>query len=431
MTRYSMVPVAIALIALSTALSAHEVPPEPTVEAFIQPQPDRLLVLLRVPTAVLVDASLPRLTDGTLNAEGLGQALSLVGASIADNLEVRHADAALARPAISSVVSPLSDRSFATFSGALESFSARRTQPIEALGTEAFVDLEMVYAVPMGAGDTGGFSARLDVFSTPGQPVRVVARYEASSGEQTVSVRRSTERVLFDPDRREVVRQFSVRALQVLFGGGDYLLLTACLVVQWRRAQDVAALLLASAAAQIAVVLATRAPLAPAPLVVVQVVTASGIVIAAIQNIVAARLRWVRPLVVVFGLPYGLSLGDSLMGVAGFAGRHGVLATSTFLAALELAAFWIAAVFWLSVRWINDRAVSDRALSILVSAVVAHTAIHRMTDIGQAYPAGLERLLISVTLGWAMVMLVVALIEALTSGLRRGQSSVVDNRTVP
>jgi len=28
-------------------------------------------------------------------------------------------------------------------------------------------------------------------------------------------------------------------------------------------------------------------------------------------------------------------------------------------------------------------------------------------------------------------MLVVALIEALTSGLRRGQSSVVDNRTVP
>ena len=167
------------------------------------------------------------------------------------------------------------------------------------------------------------------------------------------------------------------------------------------------------------------------PLVVVQVVTASGIVIAAIQNIVAARLRWVRPLVVVFGLLYGLSLGDSLMGVAGFAGRHGVLATSTFLAALELAAFWIAAVFWLSVRWINDRAVSDRALSILVSAVVAHTAIHRMTDIGQAYPAGLERLLISVTLGWAMVMLVVALIEALTSGLRRGQSSVVDNRTVP
>jgi hypothetical protein len=427
-----MLPVVITLTALSTALSAHEVPPEPTVDAFIQSQPGRLLVLLRVPTAVLVDASLPRLADGTLNADRLREALGLVGASIADNLEVRHADAVLARPAISSVVSPLSDRSFATFSGAVESFSARRTRPIEALAaTEAFVDLEMVYAVPMSAGDPGGLSARLDVFSTPGQPVRVVARYETSSGEQTVSVRRSTERVLFDPDRIEVVRQFSVRALQVLFGGGDYLLLIACLVVQWRRAQDVAALLLASAAAQIAVVLATRAPLAPATLVVVQVVTASGIVIAAIQNIVTARLRWVRPLVVVFGLLYGLSLGDSFTGVAGFAGRHGVLATATFLAALELAAFWIAAVFWLSVRWLNDRGVSDRAQSILVSAVVAHTAIHRMTDIGQAYPAGLERLLISVTLGWAAVMLLVALIEALTSGLRRGQSSVVDNRTVP
>jgi HupE / UreJ protein len=427
-----MLPVVITLTALSTALSAHDVPPEPTVDAFIQSQPGRLLVLLRVPTAVLVDASLPRLVDGTLSADGLREALGLVGASIADNLEVRHADAALARPAITPAVSPLSDRSFATFSGAVESFSARRTRPIEALAaTEAFVDLEMVYAVPMSAGDPGGFSARLDVFSTPGQPVRVVARYETSSGEQTVSVRRSTERVLFDPDRIEVVRQFSVRALQVLFGGGDYLLLIACLVVQWRRAQDVAALLLASAAAQIAVVLATRAPLAPATLVVVQVVTASGIVIASIQNIVAARLRWVRPLVVVFGLLHGLSLGDSVTGVAGFAGRHGVLATATFLAALELAAFWIAAVFWLSVRWLNDRGVSDRAQSILVSAVVAHTAIHRMTDIGQAYPAGLERLLISVTLGWAAVMLLVALIEALTSGLRRGQSSVVDNRTVP
>ena len=432
MTRRSTVLAIVAWIAVAPTLAAHDVPSEPAVEAFIAPGPGQLLVLLRVPTVALVDAGLPRLADGTLNASGLEPALLLVATAVADNLEIRKSDTALARPSIRVAASPLSDRSFSTFADAVEHFQAVRNQPIESPAeTEAFIDIEMVYAVPTGLGGDEGFSARLDVFSSPGQAVRTVAHYVAPTGERTVSVRRSTERVSFDPEPGEVVRQFSGRALQALFNGGDYLLLILCLVVPWRRAQDVAALFAATVIAQVAgAIVAARVPPAPLSLLSVQMVAASSIVIASLQNVAAARLRWVGALVVFFGGLYGLVLGDTVAGVSGFAGRHDLLAMTTFLVVLELAVLWIGSVLWLSMRWLNDRGLSDRAASILFAALVAHTAIHRVMDIGEAFPSGLDRVLVPLTLGWACVMLLVGLVEGFGDP-RRDRSLVADGRTVP
>ncbi len=433
MTRRVIMMAIAAWIGVPGALAAHAVPPEPTVEAFIHPQPGQLLVLLRLPTVALVDASLPRLVDGTLNATALEPALRLVAAAVADNLEFRKGDITLARPSIRVAASPLSDRSFTTFASAIEHVRAAPNQPIESFAeTEAFVDIEMVYAVPQGLGGDEGFSARLDVFSSPGQPVRTVAHYVAPTGERTVSVRRSTERVSFDPHPGEVVKQFSGRALETLFSGGDYLLLILCLVVPARRAQDVAVLFAAGVIAQIAgAIVAVGTPPAPLSLLVVQMVGASSIVIASLQNIAAARLRWIRVLVVFFGGLYGLVLGDTIAGVSGFAGRHDLLAMLTFLVVLELAVLWIGSVLWLSMRWLNDRGLPDRAVSILFGALVAHTAIHRVMDIGEAFPSGLDHVLVPLTLGWASVMLLVGLVEVLTGGLRRDRSLVADGRTVP
>src|SRR5262249_42862663 len=142
MTRRSMALALLAWFAVSPALAAHDVPAEPTVEAFIEPRSGQLLVLLRVPTVALVDASLPRLVDGTLNASELEPVLRLVAAAVADNLEIRKGDTALARPTIRVAASPLSDRSFSTFASAIEHLGAARNQPIESFTeTEAFVDI--------------------------------------------------------------------------------------------------------------------------------------------------------------------------------------------------------------------------------------------------------------------------------------------------
>src|SRR6185295_2948682 len=105
------------------------------------------------------------------------------------------------------------------------------------------------------------------------------------------------------------------------------LLLLGCLLVPIRRARTVAALVAAVAVAQVAgVVIGTIARSGPQTLATLQVVAASGIVVASIQNIAGARLQWVRALALGFGVVYGFSQGNELRVARPFAGGHAVLA---------------------------------------------------------------------------------------------------------
>lgn len=396
-------------------LSAHEVPAEQTIEAFLQPQGDRLVVLIRLPTTVLVDASLPRLANGDLNLTALEQQLRLIAADVADNLEIRQADATLARPSATAVVSRLSDPAFATFSSALTHLRTTRL-PLEhpIAEPQVFVDLELSYAIRP---DEGGFSARLNAIRARGQQVRTVAHFIGPSGQQTVSVSGPPERVTFNPNWIEVVAQFGARGLRALLDPGNHLLLLGCLVVPVRRARNVATLLAAGVLGQVATgaMSAFRSPLAPESLAVVDVIAASAVVIAAMQNIAGARQRWVRPLVLGFGALQGFTFGGSIANAGPFAGPHLALAAIVFLLVVVLGQFWIAAVLWLIRTWLDQRGLPEPIATVVLSGLIAHSAVHRILEQGHSLPSGSDRLLVALTIGWACVILVVGLAEGLTS----------------
>ena len=372
-------------------LSAHEVVVEQMVEMTLAPRGDRLVVSLHVPVAVAGDPALPGLLRGSDEA-AIQDRLRVVASGIAHALDVRQDNLALPDPAIT--VRRAADR------GSL--------------------DLELQYALPRGA---AGVSARLNTFSAKDGPVRTRARFQPAAGaEQIVSVAGPAARVAFDPSLADALPAFAVRGLRALFDAGDQLLFLTCLVLPMRRGRSLVRLFAAAAIAQGAVLglYAASPAVMIAWLPAATLVGASAIAIAALQNIANARMRWVRSLTVVFGALNGWALGDAANSSAQFAGSHQAIALLTFGAVVLLGELWLGALAWAVRSWLDDRGLPERITCLLGSAIVAHTAVHRVVERSQLLTPdgwfGGEHALVWLTVGWVVAILVVAASNAI-SGL--------------
>lgn len=384
--------VAIALVMALAPVSAHELVFAQVVEMVVEPQGNQLLVRLHVPVTVLGDANLPRLSNRTLDLTRIGDALPIVAADIARNLDVHQGDEVLPDPVATARVG--ADR--------------------------VSIDVELTY--PSG-NDARGFSARVNAFRSNDGPVRTNLRYMTPrpGPEHHLRITGPAVRVAFDPPPTDVLQQFVARGVRALFDGGDHLLFLACLLVPVRRGRSAAALFAAAALGQtIAIAMSVGRPpvITAESLTAVATIAASMVVIAALQNVVGAHLRWVVPLAFAFGALNGFTFGDAIVIAEQFAGAHTSIAVAAFVTVVLLGELWLGVLAWATRTWLNERGVPERVVSILASVVIAHSAIHRVLDRGQilaqAGSFGGERALVFLTLGWACVMLLVAIANAVT-----------------
>jgi hypothetical protein len=400
-------------------VSAQSAADERVVQMFVSPQTDEALVLIRIPLAVLAEANLPRLEQGRTDASGINPSLQLVAADVANNLEARQGEAALTASVLAAFVSAGSDTSFADVATAVEHLRTGRASLVQDPDAgDPFVDLELRYALRAGAGE---LSARLNAFHARGQTVRTVARYVLPSAPARVfSVAGSPARVVFDPGRGQVAAQFLARAIRTL-GDGDQLWFLACIAVPVRRARDAARLVSAVALGQLLAVAASAArPATPAPpdmIGMIGMMAASAVVVAALQNIVKAHARWVWPLALLFGTWSGFVFGDVITLARPFAGDHPAVALAVFLPVIVLGECWLGALLWMSRTWLDNRGLPERMATLALSAVLAHDALHLVTERGSAIagtPSSWARNPIGLLLlGWTAVLLLVGCVEAL------------------
>jgi hypothetical protein len=225
---------------------------------------------------------------------------------------------------------------------------------------------------------------------------------------------------MFDPGVRNVLQQFIARGARALLDGGDHLLFLLCVLLPVRRARSAAALFAAGALGQaIAMVISVLRPAMTAEtLTALAMIAASMVVIAALQNVVRARLRRVVPLAFAFGALNGFAFGDALTRSEQFAGSHVSIAVVAFFVVALAGELWLGVLVWATRAWLDERGMPERVVSILASAVIAHSAIHRVVDRGgilaQDGSFVAERALVWLTLGWACVMMLVALANAMS-----------------
>jgi len=371
------------LLACPRAGGAHDIPADVTVHAFVKPEGSRLRLLVRAPLKAMRDVDFPLRDSGFLHLERVDAFLRDAATLwIADNIVIYERDVRLAAPRLVAVrISLPADRSFASYDAALVQVSGPPlTDTTDITWDQAMLDVLFEYPI---ASDRSQFSvapafARLAVrvvtvlrFVVPGGPIRAF-EYSGDPGL-----------VRLDPRWHQAAAQFVRLGTLHILGGADHLLFLLCLVIPLRRFRALVVVVTAFTFAHSVTLVASAWNLGPSgswfpPLV--ETLIAASIVYMALENAVGGRgvqRRWA--LAFGFGLVHGFGFSFALRETLQFAGSHLLASLLAFNVGVEVGQVLVLAVMIPALHLLFRYILPERAGTIVVSALVAHSAWHWMT----------------------------------------------------
>jgi hypothetical protein len=378
--------VVLLLVLLAPRAGAHDVPNEVTVFGFVRPQAETLTLLLRVPLKSLRDLDIPTYTTGFLDFSRVDRALTdATNLWIRDYVEIYENGQRLASPAIKALrVSLPGDRSFDAYGTALENIltGPRLGQETQIYWEQGMLDLALDYAI---ASEQSDFAVRPGL-SRLGLQVNVVLRFaQPGKPERAFDIHAETGIVHLDPRWHQASYLFAREGFFHILDGTDHLLFLLCLVVPFRKLRGLVVVVTSFTIAHSVTLIASAYGMAPdglwfAPLI--ETLIAISIVYMAFENIVGAQLsrRWM--VTFGFGLIHGFGFSFLLRERMQFAGEHLVASLLAFNVGVELGQVFVlilaVPLLTLTFRYV----VAERIGTILLSALVAHTAWHWATERG-------------------------------------------------
>jgi hypothetical protein len=191
--------------------------------------------------------------------------------------------------------------------------------------------------------------------------------------------------VRLDPRWHHAALHFVKLGFAHILGGLDHLLFVLCLVIPFRRLRPLLVVVTSFTVAHSITLIASALGLAPGALwfpPLVETLIALSIVYMAFENIVGARLerRWLFAFV--FGLVHGFGFSFLLRDSLQFAGSHLATSLIAFNVGVELGQVVVLLVAIPALTLLFRYVVAERIGTILLSALVAHSAWHWMTARG-------------------------------------------------
>ena len=214
-----------------------------------------------------------------------------------------------------------------------------------------------------------------------------------------------------------------------ILDGTDHLLFLFCLVIPFRRLRALIPVVTAFTVAHSITLIASAYDLAPDALwfpPLIETLIAMSIVYMALENIVGARgceRRWM--ITFGFGLVHGFGFSFALRQTLQFAGSHLLTSLLSFNIGVELGQLLVLAADGSGARLLFRFVVAERMGTIILSALVAHTAWHWMIDRWEQlrlysfqWPEMNVLLLLGLT-RWLLIAVGVAALVWLASGVIR------------
>jgi hypothetical protein len=374
------------LISLGPVTRAHEVPNEVTVFGFVRPEGNALRLLLRVPLKSMRDIEVPLLSNGFLDFSRVEQALNDAATIwILDYLELYENGSRLARPQVLGArVSLPSDRSFDSYDAALANIitAPRIEQGTQLYWEQGMMDIALAY--PIGS-DQSDFAIRPGL-TRLGVQVNVVLRFlQPGQPERAFDIHADTGIVHLDPRWHQAFLLFAREGFFHILDGTDHLLFLLCLVIPFRRFKPLLVVITSFTVAHSVTLIASAFGLAPDSLwfpPLIETLIALSILYMAFENIAGANLqrRWI--VTFAFGLIHGFGFSFLLRERLQFAGDHLLASLLAFNVGVEVGQMLVLIVaiplLSLTFRYV----VAERMGTILMSALVAHTAWHWATERG-------------------------------------------------
>lgn len=368
---------------------AHEIPPSVVVRAFVKAEGQRLRVLVRVPLEAMRDVEFPlRGVNKDIASLDLSRADSTLHDAaklwVADALVLYADDVRLDAPTITAVRAALpSNRAFGVYTDALAQLNS---EPLPAdtdvPWKQALLDVMLEYRLdnPDATISIQPALAHLGVRTT------TVLRYLPPSGaERVFTYDGDPGLVHLEPGWWQAASRFVAAGFTHILDGIDHLLFLLCLVIPFRRARPVIALVTAFTVAHSITLVASAAGYAPDALwfpPLIEVLIALSIVYMACENIVGAKIERRWPIAFAFGLVHGFGFSFALRDTLQFAGSHLAVSLAAFNIGVELGQLAVLAVMIPVLHFLYTRVMAERIGTVLLSAIVGHQAWHWMIERG-------------------------------------------------
>ena len=374
------------LLALSVPTDAHEVPNEVTVFGFVRPEGQTLTLLLRAPLRSMRDIEVPMLPNGFLDFSRVDRALNDAATLwIVDFVELYENGERLGRPTVAGArVSLPSDRTFESFEEARSNIltGPRLDQNTQIYWEQGVMDIAFEYPI---TSDQSDFAIRPGL-TRLGLQVNVVLRFQQpGQPERAFDVHADTGIVHLDPRWHQAFILFAREGFFHILEGTDHLLFLLCLVIPFRKFRPLVIVITAFTVAHSVTLIASAYGMAPDSLwfpPLIETLIAISIVYMAFENIVGANLQRRWAVTFGFGLVHGFGFSFLLRERLQFAGDHLVTSLLAFNVGVEIGQLLVLLVTIPVLALVFRFIVAERMGTILMSALVAHTAWHWALDRG-------------------------------------------------
>jgi hypothetical protein len=375
-----------AILVWVAGVRAHDLPADVLVQVFAKPEGQRLRLVVRVPLVAMGDVDVPTRGPGGLMDLGRidGALRDAVALWIVPGVVAYENDRPLGQPRVTATrVSLPSDRSFSSYEQALAHIAGPRVPAdVDLYWNQAMLDVILDYDT---RSEDSAFAIR-PLFARLGIHVVTALRFLPPGGAvRAFEFRGDPGRVRLDPRWHQAALRFVQLGFVHILEGADHLLFLVCLVIPLRRLRSVIPVVTAFAVAHSITLIASAFGLAPAALwfpPLIETLIALSIVYMALENVLAPRFdhRWV--IAFVFGLVHGFGFSFALRESLQFAGTHLVSSLLAFNIGIELGQILVLALLIPPLNFVFRHARSERVGTIVLSAVVAHTAWHWMINRG-------------------------------------------------
>jgi hypothetical protein len=422
------------LVGLCTNVAAHEIPGDVAIQAWLKPEGQRLRLLVRVPLVAMRDMNYPTRGDKTLGILDLSRAESLLRDAatlwVGEAIDVYEGDTRLPPPRLVEVRPSLpSDKSFtSSYDEALAHVTGPRLPDDTELPWSSGV-LDVFFEYPIQS-DRSPFSvdSRLDRLGL--RTITVLRLVLPDGAVRAFEFVGTTGFVRLDPRWHQAALQFVKLGFTHILDGVDHLLFLFCLVIPFRRFRPLVAVVTAFTVAHSITLFASAYNLAPDALwfpPLIETLIATSIVYMALENIVGANVkrRWL--ITFAFGLVHGFGFSFALRQTLQLAGSHLLTSLLSFNIGVELGQLLVLVALIPALDLLFKYVVAERLGTIIVSALVTHTAWHWMTEratiLGQfrfEWPV-LDAFFWASALRWMMLVVIAAGLYWLVFGVFKPQ----------
>ena len=396
---------------------AHDIPSRVTVYAFVKPEGNQLTVLMRVPMEAFNEISFPLRGPGYLQFSEAEFALNdAARVYLTESIHFYEDGVQLTEKELEAVrVSLPSNRSFTSFDDALENIQLPPLEDsVNLFWRQGVLDVMVTYPI---SSDQSQFSVDPQIGTLSNLTTTVLRFLVPGGAERVFNYLGNPGLVQLDPSWFQATFRFVKMGFEHILEGIDHLLFLFCLVIPLRSIKALIPVITSFTVAHSITLIGSAFGIAPnviwfPPLI--ETLIALSIVYMAFENIIGAKLehRWLAAFG--FGLVHGFGFSFLFSDTLQFAGGHLFSSLLAFNVGVEIGQILVLILVLPLLNLLFKFFVKERVGTILLSALVAHSAWHWMLDRGtqfnqfQLQPPILDGIFFVALIRWGMMLIVIA-----------------------